>query len=90
MHRWDAEVLGDEGADAALGPLRRIMSHIDAAIEAGHGTPAKIIDRFGAIVADGRVDHIVLQTPTGDITLDEAKRTLDLFCSEVQPVLEAA
>jgi alkanesulfonate monooxygenase SsuD/methylene tetrahydromethanopterin reductase-like flavin-dependent oxidoreductase (luciferase family) len=90
VHRWDAEVLGDDAADAALGPLRRIMSHIDAAIEAGHGTPGKILDRFGSIVDDGRVDHIVLQTPTGDITMDEAKRTLDLFCSEVQPELEAA
>lgn len=90
VHRWDAEVLGEAGADEALGPLRRIMSHIDAAIEAGHGTPAKIIDRFGQMMADGRVQHIVLQTPTGDITLAEARSTLELFCSEVQPVLEAA
>jgi len=90
VHRWDGEVLGEDAADAALGPLRRIMSHIDAAIEAGHGTPNKIIDRFGEIIEDGRVDHIVLQTPTGDMTMDEAKRTLDLFCSEVQPALEAA
>ena len=90
VHRWDAEVLGEEGADAALGPLRRIMSHIDAAIEAGHGTPNKLIDRFGHIIEGGMVDHIVLQTPTGDITMDEARSTLELFCSEVQPVLEAA
>ena len=34
------------------------------------------------------VDQIVLQTPTGDITIDEAKSTLELFFSEVQPVLE--
>ena len=90
LHRWDAEVLGAEGAEAALGPLRRIMAHIDAAIEAGHGSPSKIVDRFGQIMDDGMVDHIVLQTPTGDITMDEAKSTLDLFCSEVQPILEAA
>jgi alkanesulfonate monooxygenase SsuD/methylene tetrahydromethanopterin reductase-like flavin-dependent oxidoreductase (luciferase family) len=90
VHRWDAEVLGAEGAEAALGPLRRIMAHIDAAIEAGHGSPSKIVDRFGQIMDDGMVDHIVLQTPTGDITMDEAKSTLDLFCSEVQPILEAA
>ena len=89
-HRWDAEVLGEQGADAALEPLRRITKHIDAAIEAGHGTPAKIIDTFGHVLSGGLVDHIVLQTPTGDITMDEAKSTLDLFCSEVQPVLEAA
>ncbi len=90
VHRWDAEVLGEKDANAALEPLRRIMSHIDAAIEAGHGTPNKIIDRFGHIIEAGMVDHIVLQTPTGDITMDEARSTLELFCSEVQPVLEAA
>jgi alkanesulfonate monooxygenase SsuD/methylene tetrahydromethanopterin reductase-like flavin-dependent oxidoreductase (luciferase family) len=87
VHRWDAEVLGEEGADAALGPLRRITSHIDQAIAAGAGTPSQIRDRFGAILSSGLSDYIVLQTPTGDMTFDEAKRTMDLFCSEVQPEL---
>jgi hypothetical protein len=32
----------------------------------------------------------VLQIPAGDMTLDEAKRTMDLFCSEVKPSLDAA
>jgi len=32
----------------------------------------------------------VLQIPTGDMTLDEAKRTMDLFCSDVKPDLERA
>ena len=90
VHKWDAEVLGDEAADAALGPLRRIMSHIDGAIAAGSGTPSQIADRFGAILEDGRVDHIVLQIPTGDMTMDEARTTMDLFCGEVKPVLDAA
>jgi alkanesulfonate monooxygenase SsuD/methylene tetrahydromethanopterin reductase-like flavin-dependent oxidoreductase (luciferase family) len=90
VHKWDAEVLGEEAADAALGPLRRILSHIDGAIEAGAGTPAQITDRFGAILADGRVDHVVLQIPTGDMTMGEARTTMDLFCSEVKPVLDAA
>ena len=88
VHQWDAEVLGEDGADAALGPLRRIMSHIDAAIEAGYGSPAKITERFGAILESGHTDHIVIQVPTGDMTLDEARRTMDLFCAEVKPQLD--
>jgi alkanesulfonate monooxygenase SsuD/methylene tetrahydromethanopterin reductase-like flavin-dependent oxidoreductase (luciferase family) len=90
VHKWDAEVLGDHAADAALGPLRRILSHIDAAIEAGAGTPSQITDRFGAVLEAGLTDHIVLQIPTGDMTVAEAKHTMDLFCSEVKPALEAA
>jgi alkanesulfonate monooxygenase SsuD/methylene tetrahydromethanopterin reductase-like flavin-dependent oxidoreductase (luciferase family) len=90
VHQWDAEVLGDEGADAALEPLRRILGRKQAVIENGYGSPSKIIDRMGEVVADGRVDHLVIQVPTGDMTFDEAKRTLDLFCSEVKPALEAA
>jgi alkanesulfonate monooxygenase SsuD/methylene tetrahydromethanopterin reductase-like flavin-dependent oxidoreductase (luciferase family) len=90
VHRWDAEVLGAEGADAALGPLRRIMAHIDHAIAAGAGTPSQIRDRFGGLLAQGLTDHVVLQLPTGDMTFDEARRTMDLFCSEVQPALAAA
>lgn len=33
---------------------------------------------------------IVLQHPTGDMTLAEARRTMDLFVSEVKPQLEQA
>ena len=90
VHRWDAEVLGEEAADAALNPLRKIMSHIDRAIAAGAGTAEQIRDRFAGILDAGLTDHIVLQIPTGDMTFDEAKRTMDLFCSDVKPELEAA
>jgi alkanesulfonate monooxygenase SsuD/methylene tetrahydromethanopterin reductase-like flavin-dependent oxidoreductase (luciferase family) len=90
VHRWDVEVLGEEGADAALGPLRRILAHIDDAIRAGAGTPEQIRDRFAGILEAGRTDYIVLQIPTGDMTFDEAKRTMDLFCSDVKPELETA
>ena len=87
VHQWDTEVLGAEAADAALGPLRRILSHIDVAIRAGAGTPEQIRERFAEILDAGLTDYIVLQLPTGDMTLDEAKRTMDLFCSEVKPSL---
>ena len=88
VHRWDAEVLGDDAADAALGPLRRILSHIDEAIQAGAGTPEQIKERLGGILEMGMTDNIILQIPTGDMTLAEAKRTMDLFCSDVKPDLE--
>ena len=88
VHRWDAEVLGEEAADAALNPLRRILSHIDGAIRAGAGTPDQIAERFAAILEPGLTDYIVLQTPTGDMTLDEAKRTMELFCADVKPQLD--
>jgi alkanesulfonate monooxygenase SsuD/methylene tetrahydromethanopterin reductase-like flavin-dependent oxidoreductase (luciferase family) len=90
VHRWDAEVLGEDAADAALGPLRRIISHLDGAIAAGAGTPSQIRDRFAAILDTGLTDHIVLQIPTGDMTMDEARRTMDLFCAEVKPELDRA
>ena len=32
-------------------------------------------------------DYIVLQIPTGDMTLAEAKRTIDLFATKVKPEL---
>ena len=88
VHRWDVELLGEEGADAALGPLRKILGSIDHAIQLGAGTAEQIRDRFAAILAEGLTDYIVLQIPTGDMTLDEAKRTIDLFATKVKPDLE--
>jgi hypothetical protein len=32
----------------------------------------------------------VLQIPTGDMSFDEAKRTLDIFATKVKPDLEMA
>jgi alkanesulfonate monooxygenase SsuD/methylene tetrahydromethanopterin reductase-like flavin-dependent oxidoreductase (luciferase family) len=90
VHQWDVEVLGAEAADAAIGPLRRILAHIDDAIKAGAGTADQIADRFAGILEAGRTDHIVLQIPVGDMTFEEAKRTMELFCSDVKPDLEAA
>ena len=88
VHTWDVEILGEDAADAALGPLRKILSHIEPAIRAGAGTPSQLRDRLGGILAGGLTDYIVLQIPTGDMTFDEAKRTMDLFCSDVKPDLE--
>jgi hypothetical protein len=70
--------------------VRRILAHVEDAVRAGAGTAEQIKDRFAAILEPGLTDYIVLQIPTGDMTLDEAKRTMDIFCSDVKPSLEAA
>jgi alkanesulfonate monooxygenase SsuD/methylene tetrahydromethanopterin reductase-like flavin-dependent oxidoreductase (luciferase family) len=88
VHRWDVELLGQDGADAAIGPLRKILGSIDQAIQFGSGTAEQIRDRFAAILGEGLTDYIVLQIPTGDMSFDEAKRTLDIFCTKVKPDLE--
>jgi alkanesulfonate monooxygenase SsuD/methylene tetrahydromethanopterin reductase-like flavin-dependent oxidoreductase (luciferase family) len=90
VHRHDHLVLPEDECDAALGPLRNILAHIEDAIAAGAGTPDQIAERFAAILEPGLTDYIVLQLPTGDMTLAEAKRTMDLFIGEVKPQLERA
>jgi len=88
VHRWDVELLGQHGADEAIKPLQKILGSIDLAIQYGAGTPQQIRDRFAELLGTGLTDYIVLQIPTGDMTFDEAKRTLDMFCTKVKPDLE--
>ena len=88
MHKHDHLVLPEDECDAALGPLRNIMAHIEDAINAGAGTVDQIAERFAGILEPGLTDYIVLQLPTGDMTLEESKRTMDLFINEVKPQLE--
>ena len=63
---------------------------IEDALTAGAGTAKQITERFAGILEPGLTDYIVLQLPTGDMTLDEAKRTVDIFASQVKPQLEKA
>ena len=42
----------------------------------------KTIPDRAEILEAGRTDHFVLQIPVGDMTFDEAKRTMDAFCSD--------
>jgi hypothetical protein len=44
--------------------------------------------RLAALLDDGMSDYICFTLPTRDMTLGEAKRTLDLFTTEVEPQLE--
>jgi alkanesulfonate monooxygenase SsuD/methylene tetrahydromethanopterin reductase-like flavin-dependent oxidoreductase (luciferase family) len=88
VHRNDRLVLAEDDCDAALGPLRNILAHIEDAISAGAGTSGQIAERFAAMLEPGLIDYVALQLPTGDMTFDEAKRTVELFASEVKPQLE--
>jgi alkanesulfonate monooxygenase SsuD/methylene tetrahydromethanopterin reductase-like flavin-dependent oxidoreductase (luciferase family) len=90
VHKYDHLVLPEDECAAALGPLNHIMSHIEDAINAGAGTADQIAERFAGILEPGLTDYIVLQLPTGDMTLDEAKRTVDIFITDVKPQLEKA
>ena len=51
------------------------------------GTASQVRDHLVETYADGRTDYLVLQLPTGDMTFDEAKRTLEVFIDEVMPAL---
>jgi alkanesulfonate monooxygenase SsuD/methylene tetrahydromethanopterin reductase-like flavin-dependent oxidoreductase (luciferase family) len=90
VHRHDRLILSEEECETALGPLRTILAHIEDAISAGAGTPDQIAERWAAFLEPGLIEHVALQLPVGDMTFDEAKRTLELFASEVKPQLEKA
>jgi alkanesulfonate monooxygenase SsuD/methylene tetrahydromethanopterin reductase-like flavin-dependent oxidoreductase (luciferase family) len=90
VHTRDHLVLPEDQCEAALGPLNRILAHIEHVVNAGAGTADQIAERFAAMLEPGLIDYIALQLPTGDMTFAEAKRTVDLFASEVKPQLEKA
>jgi alkanesulfonate monooxygenase SsuD/methylene tetrahydromethanopterin reductase-like flavin-dependent oxidoreductase (luciferase family) len=87
-HRFDRLVISDEECDAAQGPLRAIIASMEPAINFGAGTTGQIAERLAALLQDGLSDYICFMLPTGDMTLYEARRTLDLFITEVKPQLE--
>jgi alkanesulfonate monooxygenase SsuD/methylene tetrahydromethanopterin reductase-like flavin-dependent oxidoreductase (luciferase family) len=90
VHSRDHLVLPPEDCERALGPLRSILAHVEDAITAGAGTTEQIAERFAGILESGLVDHVALQLPTGDMTYGEARRTFELFASDVKPQLEKA
>ncbi|MGH2858578.1 MAG: LLM class flavin-dependent oxidoreductase [Solirubrobacteraceae bacterium] len=89
-HRFDHLKLGPEECHAAQAPLRAIRANVDQAVQFGAGTPAQIAERLAMLLDDGMCDYLAFMTPTGDITIDEARQTLELFVTEVQPQLAAA
>jgi alkanesulfonate monooxygenase SsuD/methylene tetrahydromethanopterin reductase-like flavin-dependent oxidoreductase (luciferase family) len=88
VHTYDPLVLSQAECEIAIKPLNAILASIEDAIAYGAGVPEQITERFAAILETGYVDHIALQVPTGDMTYDEARRTVELFGSEVMPALE--
>ncbi len=88
VHTYDRLVLSEAECEQAIKPLHHILASIEEAIAAGAGVPDQITERFAGVLESGYVDHIALQVPTGDMTYDEARRTVDLFGAEVMPALE--
>jgi alkanesulfonate monooxygenase SsuD/methylene tetrahydromethanopterin reductase-like flavin-dependent oxidoreductase (luciferase family) len=86
-HRFDPLILPPDECEAAQGPLRASIANMEIAVQAGAGTPGQIAERLAGLLADGMSDYICFMLPTGDMTMDEARRTLDLFVTEVQPQL---
>jgi alkanesulfonate monooxygenase SsuD/methylene tetrahydromethanopterin reductase-like flavin-dependent oxidoreductase (luciferase family) len=97
-HTLDRLALDEHGAEAALNPLAHAAQALMRpggdgmlqALTANSGTPAQVRDRLAAYIAEGRSDYIILQLPTGDMTFEESKRTLELFIDEVMPALVAS
>ena len=93
VHELDRLALDDAEAEAALNPqahaaLALIGPGGDALLPdftAASGTPAQARARVEQHVVDGRCDYLVLQLPTGDMTFEEAKGSLQLFIDEVMP-----
>ena len=88
IHTFDPLVLSEADCARAIGPLEAILAHIEETITAGAGEPEQILERLATVLESGRVDHISIQVPTGDMTYDEARRTVELFASEIKPELE--
>jgi alkanesulfonate monooxygenase SsuD/methylene tetrahydromethanopterin reductase-like flavin-dependent oxidoreductase (luciferase family) len=88
IHTYDHLVLSAADQKRAIAPLEAILAHIEETVTAGAGVPEQIAERFAAILETGLVDHIAIQVPTGDMTYEEARRTVELFASEVKPALE--
>jgi len=88
VHTRDHLILSQADCERAIGPLNAILAHIEETVTAGAGVPEQIVERLAAVLEGGLVDHIAIQVPTGDMTYDEARRTVELFAAEVKPVLE--
>ena len=54
------------------------------------GTAGTVREHFVRYAAEGTIDYLVVNVPFGDMTRDEAQRTLDAFVEEVMPAVRAA
>ena len=88
-HRFDHLKLSEQECYDAQGALRAILANMEPAIEIGSGTPNQIVERVGALLQDGMADYVCFMFPTGDMTFEESRRTLELLIDEVIPQLES-
>jgi alkanesulfonate monooxygenase SsuD/methylene tetrahydromethanopterin reductase-like flavin-dependent oxidoreductase (luciferase family) len=51
------------------------------------GSPETVRDYYLEYVEEGNVNYVVVNLPYGDMTIDEARQTLELFADEVLPAL---
>jgi hypothetical protein len=87
-HHYDYLVMpSEEDRYNAQAALRAIMSSMDEAVAFGAGTPSQIAERVAMLLDDGMCEYIAFMFPAGDMSIDESKRTLDLFATEVMPQL---
>jgi alkanesulfonate monooxygenase SsuD/methylene tetrahydromethanopterin reductase-like flavin-dependent oxidoreductase (luciferase family) len=81
--------LQDVSGPAAYAPSK----NIDYPGQEGHklifGSPETVRDYYVQYAAEGNANYMVLNLPFGDMSIDEANRTLDLFISEVLPAVRA-
>jgi len=87
-HRFDHLKLSEQECYDAQGALRAILANMEPAIQIGSGTPNQIVERVGALLDDGMADYVAFMFPTGDMTFEESRRTLELLITEVIPQLE--
>jgi alkanesulfonate monooxygenase SsuD/methylene tetrahydromethanopterin reductase-like flavin-dependent oxidoreductase (luciferase family) len=70
-------------------PLPRHLSGPNADDVLVCGSPETVREYFCRYVAEGNVNYLVVALPFGDMTTEEANRSLDLFIEEVMPAVRA-
>jgi len=96
VHVLDRLALDEREAEAALNPLARGAQALMAPggeaalmpmLTADSGTASHVTESLQAMLADGRCDYLILQLPTGDMTVAESRSTLETFIEQVAPAL---
>ncbi len=96
VHTFDRLRLDEAQAAAALNPLAHACQALTApggeamlpVLTATSGTPEQVREMLAGVLAEGTSDYVVLQLPTGDMTFEEGKRSLQLFIDEVMPAFQ--
>ena len=96
VHVLDRLALDEREAEAALNPLALGAQALMAPggeealmpmLTADSGTVSHVTERLQALLESGQTDYIILQLPTGDMTLRESRATLERFIDKVAPAL---